>query len=683
MLLSSPINALKGVGEQRAKILHKIGIQKVEDLLSYYPREYEDRRKVTSISDVTIGDTVTIKATISTIPQNFKRRGLMITKVTLRDATGFIYALWFGQSYMKNSVKLGQEYYFTGKVNFKYGQMQLNSPDIIPIDDEKSTAILPLYNLTYKLTQKVLRQMTKQVLAKTNGQLVEFIPDKIRRQYELAEYNFAINQIHYPDNYEQLNVARRRIVFEEFYILQLGLLQIKNMTTEDRVGFSIAPVKEEDKLLSSLPYELTRAQKEVWEEIKKDLKSESVMNRLVQGDVGSGKTIIALLALLTTVKNGFQGALMVPTEVLAKQHYEGALELLEPMGVKCELLVGSVTKKNKERIYEGIQKGEIDLVIGTHAVIQDKVDFHELGLVITDEQHRFGVRQRTLLTDKNNQANILVMTATPIPRTLALILYGDLDISIIDEMPPGRQVIKTYHVNTSYHERIYDFIRNEVAQGRQAYIICPMVEEDEEKSDLKAVVQYTEFLQKEIFPDMAIKYLHGKQKAKDKNSILEQFSSGDIKILVSTTVVEVGVNVPNATVMLIENAERFGLAQLHQLRGRVGRGEHQSYCILVTDSKNQITKERMKIMCESSDGFKLSEVDLKLRGPGDVFGLKQHGLPNFKLANIYENMGILKEALEAARATIDQDKKLEKEENREINKRIHRYFEQTENFITL
>lgn len=682
MSWNSSIETLSGVGKQRANLFKRVGVETVSDLLTYYPREYEDRRNVIRIKEVTIGELVTIKATVCTIPQNIKKRGLMVTKVKLKDTSGFIFALWFGQSYMKNNLKLGEEYFFTGKVSFKYGQMQLQSPDFIKSDQEESTSIFPLYPLTSKLSQKVVRNLTKQALSVSSNVLVDFIPESIREKYHLAAYNFAIDQIHYPDNYENLELARKRIVFEEFYILQVGLMQIKNILTNKKEGFILNPVEEEEAFLYTLPFTLTQAQNKVWDEIKGDLASKGIMNRLVQGDVGSGKTIIALLGLLQTVKNGFQGALMVPTEVLAKQHFEEATKLLAPFNIRLALLVGSVTKKNKEKIYEQLESGEIDVVIGTHAVIQDALSFKALGLVITDEQHRFGVRQRTALAEKNNKANILVMTATPIPRTLALILYGDLDISIIDELPPGRQVIKTYSVSKSYHQRIYNFIREQVDEGRQAYIICPMVEESDEQSDLKAVVQYTEYLQGEVF-DLPIAYLHGKQKAKEKNDIITRFANNEIKILVSTTVVEVGVNVPNATVMLIENAERFGLAQLHQLRGRVGRGKHQSYCVLITDSKNDVTAKRMKIMTESNDGFQLSEVDLSLRGPGDVFGLKQHGLPNFKVANIYENMGILKEAQEAAKETIKLDPRLEKESNKDLKQRIDAYFKDSENYVTL
>lgn len=681
-MLNLPITQLKGVGEQRQKLFAKVGIHSIHDLMTYFPREYEDRRKVTLIKDLEVGQKVTIKGRICTVPQNVRKGKMIMTRTKLMDESGMIFAVWFGQAYMRNNMRLGEEYYFTGRIQFKYGQMQLNSPDIVPVNAGQATSILPLYPLTYKLNQKIVRQMTKQVLSEYLRMQEEFIPEHVLSAYDLQEYQTAIEQVHFPDDYESLHKAKRRIIFEEFFVLQVGLRQLKNIVAETKEGCILKDVEEEKELLKALPFKLTKAQQKVYDEIREDLSSKRLMNRLVQGDVGSGKTIIALLALLRTVKNGFQGVLMAPTEVLAKQHYEGAIELLKTFGINIALLVGSVTKKNKEKIYQGLATGDIDMVIGTHAIIEDKVLFNNLGLVITDEQHRFGVRQRTALSDKNGQANILVMTATPIPRTLALILYGDMDVSVIDELPPGRQVIKTYSVKTTYHDRIYDFIKKEVDQGRQAYIICPMVEEGD-NNDLKAVVQYTEYLQKEIFNDYAITYLHGKQKAKEKNRILGDFAEGKTQILVSTTVVEVGVNVPNATVMLIENAERFGLAQIHQLRGRVGRGKHQSYCVLVTDAKNDVTKKRMKIMTESNDGFKLSEVDLQVRGPGDVFGLMQHGLPNFKVANIYEHMDILKEAGEVAKNIVDLDPRLEWKEHEKLKNHIDYYFNQANSYLTL
>lgn len=672
--MNTSIDTLSGVGKQRVQALNRLGLYTVGDLLNHYPREYEDRRKVSQIKDLKIGELATIKARVCVQPQNIKKGKMVMTRVRLQDDSGFVYAVWFGQAYMRNSLKHNHTYYFTGKVSFKYNQMQLQSPDFMDITKDEVTSILPLYPITSKMSQKIIRNLTAQALSLYKHVLVDAVPKYVREKYELAAYDFAIDQIHYPDNEKHLAIAKQRLIFEEFYMLQVGLMQIKNKVSGNRIGLQINEVDEEKKFLDSLPFQLTNAQARVWQEIKQDLKSKHVMNRLVQGDVGSGKTMIALLAILQTVQNGHQGALMVPTEVLAKQHFEEALQRLEAFNLNIELLVGSVTKKNKERIYEGLRNGSIDIVIGTHALIQEGVQFKSLGLVVTDEQHRFGVRQRTDLTDKNSQTNILVMTATPIPRTLALILYGDMDVSIIDELPPGRQVIKTYSVNKTYHERIYSFIRKEVEAGRQAYIICPMVEESEEQTELKAVVQYTEFLQSEVFPDLQVAYLHGKQKAKEKNAILSNFASGETQILVSTTVVEVGVNVPNATIMLIENAERFGLAQLHQLRGRVGRGKYQSYCVLVTEAKSEVTKKRMSIMSESSDGFVLSEMDLKIRGPGDIFGLKQHGLPEFKLANIYENMDILKLAQEAAKKTIDEDPMLVREHHALLNKHIKNYF---------
>jgi len=678
------VNDLSGIGEKRASVLNKMGIFTVEDLLNYFPRAYENRSNITKIIDVKPNLTYTLKTVIYSRPQNMKKGKMLLTKIKVKDKSGFIDLIWFKQPYLKNTFKIGEQYLFTGKVVFKYGQMQMASPDYHKIENDVNmgNCILPVYSITKSMSQKIMQKIILNCFDDNLKLMHEFIPAKIRGKYGLMDYNTAIKQIHYPNTEEELEKARLRLIFDEFFILQLGLMNLKKNFNNEYTGIKFFHNEVEGVFLSTLPFNLTKAQSKTWNEIKNDLYSEKSMNRLVQGDVGSGKTIIAILSLIVAVKNGYQGCMMAPTEVLANQHYLEIIKLLDKFNIKCDLLVGSLTKKKKTEVLSRIKNGEVDIVVGTHALIQPGVEFEKLGLVITDEQHRFGVRQRMDLTGKGIYPNVIVMTATPIPRTLALILYGDLDISVIDELPPGRKEIKTYQVSDSYHQRIYNFIKEEISNNRQGYIICPTVEENAE-NDLKSVVEYAAYLQNEVFDNSIVRYIHGKMKPKEKNEIMELLVKGEIDILVSTTVIEVGVNVPNATIMMIENAERFGLAQLHQLRGRVGRGNHQSYCILVTNSKNKVTSERMKVMTDSNDGFLISEMDLKLRGPGDFFGLKQHGLPNFKLANIYEHMDILKDARDAAKEIIGDDKYLQKEQNNCLREKIENYFSKSTSFHIL
>ncbi|MGL4362500.1 MAG: ATP-dependent DNA helicase RecG, partial [Cellulosilyticaceae bacterium] len=508
--------------------------------------------------------------------------------------------------------------------------------------------IIPKYPTTQKLSQKMLRQYIESALQEVLPQIEDILPEWIRSELKLQSKEYALANIHFPVSDEAFFEARKRLVFEELFMLQLSLYQLKSGFAKRTQGVSKSTPEDFKMFIDQLPYELTNAQKRVIQEIAKDMKSEYAGNRLVQGDVGSGKTVVAAVCLFIAVKNGWQGALMAPTEVLAKQHHEFLTELFKAFNIKVALLSGSTTAKEKRAILAGLQDESIQIVVGTHALIEDYVQIPKLGLVITDEQHRFGVRQRLTLSDKGITPDVVVMTATPIPRTLALILYGDMDISIIDELPPGRQPIKTNAVDSSYYDRLYRFMQGQMQEGRQCYVICPMVEENEKQTELKDVIKYSEKLQS-VFPNFRIEYLHGKMKPKEKNEIMGEFAKGNINLLVSTTVIEVGVNVPNSTVMLIENAERFGLAQLHQLRGRVGRGKHQSFCILVSDSKNKVTRERLKIMEQSTDGFVIADTDLKLRGPGEFFGTKQHGLPEMKIANLYsdaKNLGAVQKIIE-------------------------------------
>ena len=647
----TPLRDLKGVGEKTEKLFQKIGITTAEELLRYYPRTYDIYEEPVEIASAEEDKTVSIRATIATGIYINQIRNLQVLTTTVADASGRLPVAWFNAPYLRGTLKKGSVFILRGKIIRKKGRPQMEHPEIFTpaAYEEIIHSMQPVYGLTKGLSNKMITKLVHQILD-TRPLHGEYLPEEIRERYQLADANYAIRTIHFPKNMQELLTARKRLVFDEFLLFVLAIQLLKEKTEEAPNTFSMKPVWTTEEIIEGLPYDLTGAQKNVWHEIERDLSGHKLMSRLVQGDVGSGKTVIAFLAMVLSAENGFQSALMVPTEVLANQHYEGFLRLMEEQNIaSCHpvLLTGSTTARQKREIYQKIADGEVNVIIGTHALIQEKVEYKNLGLVITDEQHRFGVRQREALTTRGNPPHVLVMSATPIPRTLAIILYGDLDISIIDELPAKRLPIKNCVVGTSYRPKAYSFIEKQVQMGRQAYVICPMVEESE-GLEAENVTDYARKLQEVLPGEIKVEILHGKMKPKEKNRIMEAFASGEIQVLVSTTVVEVGVNVPNATVMMVENAERFGLAQLHQLRGRVGRGEHQSYCIFIQGNNEENTSKRLKILNESNDGFYIAGEDLKLRGPGDLFGIRQSGLMEFKIGDIYNDAGILKNASEAA-----------------------------------
>lgn len=647
----TPLRELKGVGEKTEKLFQKIGITTAEELLRYYPRTYDIYEEPVEIASAEEDKTVSIRATIATGIYINQIRNLQVLTTTVADASGRLQVAWFNAPYLRGTLKKGSVFILRGKIIRKKGRPQMEHPEIFTpaAYEEIIHSMQPVYGLTKGLSNKMITKLVHQILD-TRPLHGEYLPEEIRERYQLADANYAIRTIHFPKNMQELLTARKRLVFDEFLLFVLAIQLLKEKTEEAPNTFPMKPVWTTEEIIEGLPYDLTGAQKNVWHEIERDLSGHKLMSRLVQGDVGSGKTVIAFLAMVLSAENGFQSALMVPTEVLANQHYEGFLRLMEEQNIaSCHpvLLTGSTTARQKREIYQKIADGEVNVIIGTHALIQEKVEYKNLGLVITDEQHRFGVRQREALTTRGNPPHVLVMSATPIPRTLAIILYGDLDISIIDELPAKRLPIKNCVVGTSYRPKAYSFIEKQVQMGRQAYVICPMVEESE-GLEAENVTDYARKLQEVLPGEIKVEILHGKMKPKEKNRIMEAFASGEIQVLVSTTVVEVGVNVPNATVMMVENAERFGLAQLHQLRGRVGRGEHQSYCIFIQGNNEENTSKRLKILNESNDGFYIAGEDLKLRGPGDLFGIRQSGLMEFKIGDIYNDAGILKNASEAA-----------------------------------
>ena len=654
--LSTNVQYIKGIGEARAKSLQKLGITDLRALISYFPRAYEDRMEFRRIADLVPGENACVRAIVASEPKlSHIRKGLDLVKFRAVDESAALDLTYFNQSYLKNAFHLGEEYVFYGKAEGKALRRQMTNPMFEREGENRITGrIMPIYPLTAGVSQGLLYKAVRQGLDECADDLTDFLPEEVRREYQLCHVRYAYENVHFPADDEALSVARRRLVFEELYLLTLGLRLLRSR--RDTVAGQRCEAVSLAPFYGALPFSLTGAQRRAIDDAVRDMCSPRPMNRLVQGDVGSGKTMVAAAAIWFAAQNRLQSALMAPTEILAEQHYKTLAPLLEGFGVRCALLTAATPAKTRRSILEQLASGEIVLAIGTHALLSPDVTYQSLGLVVTDEQHRFGVDQRAALGAKGDNPHLLVMSATPIPRTLALMIYGDLDVSLIDELPPGRQKIDTFAVNSSYHRRIYDFLRKLIAEGRQAYIICPMVAENDELPDeRKAVTAYAGKLQAEVFPDLTVAAIHGKLKAKEKDAIMRDFAAGKIDILVSTTVVEVGVDVPNAAVMLIENAECFGLSQLHQLRGRVGRGRHKSYCILVSDHDGEENKRRLAVMTKTNNGFEIAEEDLKLRGPGDFFGSRQHGLPSLRVADLTCDMELLHESRAAAEKLIAAD----------------------------
>ena len=657
------IQYLKGVGPKKAALLAKLGIRTLFDLLTWYPRGYEDQSALTPIASLHAGETATVSGSIMNLTEKQGRsRKMSILTALVGDGTGFLQIIWFNQKYLKQQLKIGCRLFVTGKATYAYGgqgqlaMSNLSSFQILQDGEapEEALGIQPIYSATEKLNQKFFRKLMHTLL-ENPPEWQEVLPESVRTEYALMDRRQAFRAIHFPKDFEELQAARRRLAFDELYLIQCGLLLIKKQGRESRRGIRhLSDSRLTREVMDSLPFRLTGDQAKCLCAVKSDMEKTVPMRRLVQGDVGSGKTVIAMLALVKTVENGWQGALMAPTEILAAQHYESFRKQLAPFGIRVGFLSGRLTKKKRQELYDAMEAQELDIVIGTHALIQEGVHFAKLGLVVTDEQHRFGIAQRAELEKKSGRLpDVLVMTATPIPRTMTLTIYGDLDVSLIRELPPGRQPVRTFVRRPERRPLIYDFVHKEIEAGRQAYVICPLIEMNEELPIPSAEEVYEE-LRHGIFRDMRCGLVHGRMKAAEKEQVMQDFYENRVQLLVSTTVIEVGVNVPNASIMVVEHAERFGLAQLHQLRGRIGRGSYRSYCVLVSESKSQTAKERLQIMESTADGFQLAEEDLKLRGPGQFFGSMQHGLPDLKIADVLHDMDILLDARRAAMQTIER-----------------------------
>ena len=675
--LTDNIRYLKGVGETRAKALEKLGIRTLADMMGYFPRAYEDRRRSYAVAEAPLESPVCVKAMAAAPPvASFVRRGMELLKLRAVDETGTLDITWFNQTYLKSRFQTGQTYIFYGRIS-SVGRRRTMANPVFEREDRQGTVtgrILPVYRLTAGISQKFLMGAAAQALAACGDQAPDVLPASVRERMQLAQARYAYENIHFPRDEQALEQARRRLVFEELFVLAaaLGMMRDKHAAGPGR-KLTVFPLED---FWSRLPYRPTAAQIRAVDEAMADMASGVPMNRLLQGDVGSGKTLVAAALLWQCAKNGLQSAFMAPTEILADQHYVNLSHLLEPHGIRVVKLTGSMKASEKRNVNELLQAGLVQVAVGTHALLGAGVAFRDLGLVVTDEQHRFGVEQRSALSGKGVRPHVLVMSATPIPRTLALIIYGDLDISVLDELPPGRQKVDTFALGEDMRERIWRFVRRLVGEGRQAFIVCPMVEENEElPAGMKSAESYARALQRDVFPDLRVACVHGKMKAKAKDAVMTAFAAGEYDILVSTTVIEVGVDIPNAALMIVENADRFGLSQLHQLRGRVGRGGHKSYCVLFSDADTPDAKARLGIMTKTNDGFKISEEDLRLRGPGDFFGSRQHGLPEMHVADLSGDMRVLKQAQQEARAVLAADPALEAPENRPLKERVTTLFD--------
>lgn len=683
LTLESGMRELPGIGEARARSLDRLGLRTVGDLLAYFPRNYEDRTKAASIRGARPGEPVCVEAMVAESPKLSRvRKGLELTRVKAVDETAAMTVTFFNQIYVKDALRPGESYVFYGRVETMGQVRQMTNPVFEPVGRARFTGrIMPVYPLTAGVSNNLLAGLTARCVDACAGQVGELLPEEIRLAHSLAQSEFSYRNVHFPESWESLELARRRLIFEEFFYLTCGMALLKGR--RDGGAGPVLARTDPEEFYRLLPFTLTGAQKRVIAEAAADMTSGRPMNRLVQGDVGSGKTVVAAACAWLARENGWQSALMAPTEILAQQHYRSLTALLAPCGMRLGLLTGSMRAAEKKQVYSLLEAGELDFVVGTHALLSEGVAFRRLGLVVADEQHRFGVAQRAALSAKAGDLtpHVLVMSATPIPRTLALIVYGDLDVSIIDELPPGRTPIETYLVSENKRERMYGFVRALVGEGRQAYIVCPAVEEidpdnpaAEGFADLKAVTKYAEELRTKVFPDLRVGFVHGKLKAREKDAAMAAFTAGELDVLVSTTVIEVGVDVPNAALMVVENAERFGLSQLHQLRGRVGRGGYKSYCVLVTATRNEQSRERLRVLAGTTDGFQIAEEDLKLRGPGDFFGQRQHGLPQLHIADLAGDVRLLKEAQAAAQTLLAEDPGLARREHAQLLERVRRMF---------
>jgi len=670
---NSSVRSLRNVGDRRAELLGKLGIYTVSDLLRNYPRAYEDWSAVVPIDEAPLHQTCCIKATALHAPSEHPiRKGMTLYKFTVTDGTATMKITLFNNRYVAKTIRTNETYLFFGTVTGNFTKYEMAAPMIEPAEGKQR--IRPIYRQTEGLTSRIIEELVSQAFAaKGCAPDTDPLPEELRNKHSLCTRRFAIENIHFPDNAAAIDIARRRLIFEELLVLQLGFLQLKGRTKGHNAAIMATDFTAEYvKLLAFTP---TGAQNRAIADCIGDMQGHHPMSRLIQGDVGSGKTAVAAAAAYTAAKNGYQTALMAPTEILAEQHYRSLSSLLSAGGVRVALLTGSMPAAAKRECVNLLAAGEIDVIAGTHALISSNVEFKLLGLVITDEQHRFGVAQRAALACKGDTPHTLVMSATPIPRTLALIVYGDLDVSVLDELPPGRQPIETYHINSGKRARAYEYVKKHINDGRQAYIVCPLVEDTEQESDLASATEYAEKLSTGVFSGYSLGLLHGRMKGVDKERIMTGFSAGNIQILVSTTVIEVGVDVPNSVIMVIENAERFGLAQLHQLRGRVGRGAYRSTCILISDAETDEANRRLKIMCETNDGFKIADEDLKLRGPGDFFGNRQHGLPDLRIANLIEDSSLMIEAQESAKKLLNGDPRLSLPEHAALADEVRLLFE--------